>query len=496
MFRTPSGALIDRINDMLRIIIVLLVAFSGLVQAQAAARLVTRAARAMGGTGALDSLANKTVEINAANFALGQEETPLSPAGATLVTGRGVFDYAGTRVTTSQEQRLVTGAVNRIRRVTTMAMSMTETNGVLAMDVASVAANVERNLSLEIDRIIVAAVHHPAAATLLTPKMLRGEVADGIRMALGPETIDVWFDRINGLPVATERVGDDDITGDRRTITWYTRWLDAGGIKLPRQIDVEVSGRLLSHTVVTAAALNQRLDANLFTIPDSMRAKAPPATPVAPIAVMLVAISPGVWRAEGGSHHSLVVEQDSGLIVVEGPHSTARGNAVLDTLRSRFSSKRILGVVMTHHHHDHAGGIRAFMARGIPVITHQRNVAFTRNIATAQKTVVPDRLSRGAPIPRITAVRDSLVLGSGAGRVVLYELPTTHAEGVLAAWVPSAGTVFTSDVVSLTANQPAARLGSVEMSSFARARGIMPTRFAGGHGIVGDWSLIEAAARE
>ena len=43
----------------------------------------------MGGAGALDSLANKTVEINAANFALGQEETPLSPARATIVTGTG-----------------------------------------------------------------------------------------------------------------------------------------------------------------------------------------------------------------------------------------------------------------------------------------------------------------------------------------------------------------------------------------------------------------------
>ena len=474
----------------------LLVALSGPVQAQTASSLIARAVRAMGGAGALDSLANKTVEINAANFALGQEETPLSPARATIVSGGGVFDYAGTRLMTAQEQRLVTGAVNRTRRVTTTAMSMVETNGVFAMDPASVAANIERGLSLEIERIILAALHHPTAATLLAPKTLRGETADGIRMLLGPDTLNVWFDRINGLPLATERLGDDDITGDRHTITWYTHWVDAGGIKLPRQIDVEVNGRLLSHTVVTSAAVNRRLDASLFAIPDSMQAKAPPAVPVAPLAVTLVAISPRVWRAEGGSHHSLVVEQDSGLLVIEGPQSTARGNAVLDTLRSRFPTKRILGVVMTHHHHDHAGGIRAFMARGIPVITHQRNVAFARSIATAKKTVAPDRLSRGAPIPHITPVRDSLILGSGVGRVVLYDLPTTHAEGVLAAWVPSAGTVFTSDVVTLAANQPAARLGSLELSSFARARGITPARFAGGHGIVGDWSLIEAAARE
>jgi hypothetical protein len=76
----------------------------------------------------------------------------------------------------------------------------------------------------------------------------------------------------------------------------------------------------------------------------------------------------------------------------------------------------------------------------------------------------------------------------------MYDLPTTHAEGVLAAWVPSARTVFTSDVVTLTAGQPAASLGAMEMSAFARAHRLAPAKFAGGHGIVGDWSSVESAA--
>jgi hypothetical protein len=87
----PSGALIDRIQVMIRTAI-LLAAFSVSADAQTASSLITRAARAMGGAGALDSLANKTIETNAATFAHGQEETPLSPPRATFATGRGVFD--------------------------------------------------------------------------------------------------------------------------------------------------------------------------------------------------------------------------------------------------------------------------------------------------------------------------------------------------------------------------------------------------------------------
>lgn len=465
-------------------------------QAPTAQDLSARAARAIGGAGPLDSLRNKTVEFNTVAFGLGQEETSLSPARATFVFGRTVTDYAGTRQITTQEVRQTTGTVSRQRRVTLPTMSMLESNGALSMDAAAVPAGLERALSLQLERILHSAVHPGSSATMLPPRTLRGEVADGIRMLLGPDTVNVWFDRTTGLPVASETVTDDGVLGDRRTLTWYTRWQDAGGVKLPRQIDVEVKSRLQSHTVLTSAAVNQALDQTQFFIADSMAAKAPqpPATPPS-IGVTLVNLAPGVWRAEGGTHFSLVVEQDQGLLVVEAPQSSARSNAVLDTLKSRFPGRPVTGVVLTHHHWDHSGGIRGYMARGIRVIAHQRNAAFVRGIAAARKTVAPDRLSRGAPVPPVLRVRDSLVLGAGAGRVILYPLASVHAEGLLAAWIPSAGVLFTSDVVSPAANQAPPRLGSAELVAFARAVGLAPTRFVGGHGVVIDWSALEAAAR-
>lgn len=467
-----------------------------LSQPATAQDLVARAARAMGGPGALDSLRSKTVEFNTAAFGLGQEETSLSPARATLSSGRIVTDYAGTRQVTTQEVRPVPGGVNRQRRVTLPTMSLFENNGAFSMDAAGVSAGLARAQSLQVERILRSAMHRGSPLTQLPPRTLRGEMVDGIRVLLGPDTVSVWFDRTSGLPVASEMMADDGVLGDRRAVTWYTRWQDAGGVKLPRQIDVEVNGRLQSHTVFTSAAVNQTLDPALFVIPDSMvaRAPAPPATPPG-ITVNLVNLAPGVWRAEGGTHFSLVVEQGAGLLVVEAPSSTARSNAVLDTLKSRFPGKPVTGVVMTHHHYDHSGGIRGYQARGIRVIAHPRNTGFARTIAAARKTVAPDRLSRGAPVPPIVSVGDSLVLGTGAGQVVLYPMQSIHVEGLLGAWVPSAGIVFTSDVVSPAANVAPPRAGSGELVAFARGRGLSPTRYAGGHGVVIDWAVLEAAAR-
>lgn len=457
--------------------------------------VIARAVRAMGGLPALDSLRSKRVEFNLVAFGLGQEETYLSQPRATVSYGSTLTDYAGVRQITSQELRPVAGPITRQRRVILPTMSMLEQNGALSMDPVAVSAGLPRAQSLQIERIMLAAAHHGSSALVLPTRTMLGEVAESIRLPLGPDTVNLFFSRSTGLPMASETIADDAVLGDRRTITWYGRWQDAGGLSLPRQIDVEVNGRLQSQTVLTSVVLNPELDSAQFAVPDSMAARAPrPAATPTPLSVLLVNLAPGVWRAEGGSHHSLVVEQGNTLLVLEGPQSSARTSAVLDTLKSRFPSKPVYGVVMTHHHHDHSGGIRAYMAHGVRVIAHQRNARFVAGIATAGKTVAPDRLSRSGTPPMVP-VQDSLVLGTGAGKVVLYPLASTHAGGLLAAWVPGAGVVFTSDVVSPSATAAPPRQGSRELVAFARAVGIAPTRYVGGHGVVIDWSALEAAAR-
>jgi glyoxylase-like metal-dependent hydrolase (beta-lactamase superfamily II) len=114
------------------------------------------------------------------------------------------------------------------------------------------------------------------------------------------------------------------------------------------------------------------------------------------------------------------------------------------------------------------------------VVTATGNAAFVRTIGIAPKTVAPDALSgRGRPL-QVNAVDDSLVIGSGDGRVVVYRLPTAHVEGMLAAYVPAARILFTSDVLSPGATLALA--GSKEIVAFVKARALTVERVAGGHG--------------
>jgi len=461
--------------------------------AQTPRELVARALTAMGGEPAVRAAATTTLSFHTATFALGQEETPASPARATVAYGRIITDLRRNRQVLEQEIRQLSGAVTRQRRIMAGGIGLLETDGNQAPAAPAAVAAVERAMRLSPERLLLSALDNPSALSPLPAREWRGSQSHGLRYAMGPDTAALYFDPWSGLLLVTETVSDDPVLGDRRTVTWFTRWQPAGAIRLPRQVDVEVNGRLQSHTVYTAAGTDP-VPADAFTIPDSIAARAQraPATPP-PIVVQLVQLAPGVWRAEGGSHHSLVIEQPQQLVVVEGPQTGARSRAVLDTLRGRFPNRRVGVLVNTHHHWDHAGGVRGYMAAGVPVVTHARNVGFLRQIAEATKSVTPDELSRTRQTPSIQAVEDSLTIGSGDSRVVLYRLPTVHVEGMLMAYVPSARVLFASDV--LTPGTPLNPAGSAEMVAAARARGLSVDRFAGGHGGVVPWAEVERASR-
>src|SRR5439155_1650476 len=111
---------------------------------------------------------------------------------------------------------------------------MTETNGVPAPENPGQVATLERFMRRTPERLLLTALDNPA----------------------GADTLDLYFDRRTGLLVLTETLTDDPILGDRVTRTAFTRWQDAGGVLLWRQLDVEVNNRLQNHSVATAISTN------------------------------------------------------------------------------------------------------------------------------------------------------------------------------------------------------------------------------------------------
>ena len=471
--------------------------------APATTDLIRRAIDAVGGEQALRGLRNITMESASFNRTMGQEEGPGMPPSATALFLKTYRDRAHPRVRTELEARFAgSTASTRAIQVATADGAMlvrgtTRTVGPRTFQQSSL-----QQLDQFMPMILLKMLDTPDSVAPAPQRRIAGQLDDGIRFTINGATTTYWFDRTTGLPALQEAVTDDAILGDATTLTTYSHWT-RGAVRLPGQVHNE-GGRGESTTIQRVVALNDTtLADSLFALSDSIiqafRAQPPIPAPGGPPTVAITTVAPGILRAAGPNYNAMVVEQADRLVLVEAPLSADFTQALLDSLAARFPSKRVAWAVNTHHHWDHSGGIRTALANGIPVVTQERNVDFIRSIGTARKTVKPDALSRGRRLPQIIAMADSMTLGTGDNQVALYAFGPTAQDGGnhLVAFVPSAGVLFESDILSVppgprpTLPKPAA----AEIIAFAQAHGLRLTQVVGGHGEVATLESIQLAAR-
>ena len=160
-------------------------------------------------------------------------------------------------------------------------------------------------------------------------------------------------------------------------------------------------------------------------------------------------LAKGVWRVTGTTHHSLIVEFNDHLMVVEA-NNPERVRAVWARAKELRPNKPITQLIVTHHHFDHTGGVREAVALGVSeIITHQYNVNFITEILKRPHKINPDALAKmgNFKMPKITAIGDSGVVKDSAMTVNLYHLlDNTHADTNLLIYFPASKILTQVDV--------------------------------------------------
>jgi glyoxylase-like metal-dependent hydrolase (beta-lactamase superfamily II) len=239
------------------------------------------------------------------------------------------------------------------------------------------------------------------------------------------------------------------VLGDMMYEVRYTQYKDFGGVKFPGDIHTHQGDQRLDegHNSFQLTVKDVKPNASVpsLAVPDNVRQASAPAGTKA----VSQKLADGVWYVGGAGANSVAVEFRDFVAIVESPTNEQRSIAVLDETRRLVPAKPIRYLVNTHHHFDHLGGIRTFVAEGATIITHQRNRDFYERVvfSPAPRTLEPDRLSLTPRAPVFETLNERYALSDGTRVLEIYAVPgLAHNQNMLIAYLPKEKIVIEGDL--------------------------------------------------
>ena len=258
--------------------------------------------------------------------------------------------------------------------------------------------------------------------------------------ALGKFKIDGTIDGDSRVTKVETTIADP-VLGDADVVANYSQYRDFGGVQFPARIQIAQGGFPSWDLTIKDATSNAPLD---LPVPETIQAAT-----MSPVQAISTRLAPGVWHVAGGSHHSVVVEFKSYLAVIEAPLGEERSMAVIAEAKKLAPNKPIRYVLTTHHHFDHTGGLRTYVAEGATVVTHQSNVPYFEKTVMAPATLIPDLQAKSPKQPTFQGVSDKYVITDGKQTIEVY--PTsgdTHTNEFTLVFLPGPRILVEADAFS------------------------------------------------
>jgi glyoxylase-like metal-dependent hydrolase (beta-lactamase superfamily II) len=231
---------------------------------------------------------------------------------------------------------------------------------------------------------------------------------------------------------------DNPVLGDMPVEAAYSDYKDFHGLKFPAKIIETQGGYPVMDLTITDA------NRNVVTGVKAPAKDAGPTNPIFSVEEQLVADD--VYYFTGSTHHSVIVNFNDYVVVIEGPQDEARSSAVISEVKKLYFNKPIRYLINTHAHFDHAGGIRTYAAEGATILTYQMNKPYYEKTFAMPRTLAPDKLAQLKKKAVIEAVAEKKVLTDGKHTIELYHVPNAHNEGMLIAYLPKEKIVVEADL--------------------------------------------------
>jgi Metallo-beta-lactamase superfamily len=248
------------------------------------------------------------------------------------------------------------------------------------------------------------------------------------------DLLTLTIDAVSKTPLRISSTSYNPNLGDVSIETSFGDYDMLSGLRLPKRLITKIDKYPQFDLRITRNTLDG--DTGDLMAPPQLKGMSIP--PAAAITVTAKEVGKGIWWLAGsGNHRSILFEFSDHLVLFEAPLNEARTKAVIDTARSLRPEKPLTHVIVSHHHFDHSGGLRAAVAEGLTVITYRGNVEFFKDLVARKHSIVQDALARNPKPLKIEPVEDELTLKDNFMEVRLYHLKQNPREGTnLFAYVP------------------------------------------------------------
>jgi glyoxylase-like metal-dependent hydrolase (beta-lactamase superfamily II) len=405
---------------------------------------VARAAEALGGRARLLAARTLTVEgygqIAAQNGGGNLVTSPDAPMRWTDVNDYvQVIDLANGRMRVRQTQAsdYVAATLQRMRgTVSTQAL-----DGDVAFNIdaqgratrASAAAARDRRMDMHAHPVVAVRAALDPKSRVANRRSSGGRHLVDVTTPHG-HTFTLAVDEKSGLPAWVSWVGADGNLGDTTYRAHFTGYEPVGGLRMPTGINTTIDFR---NTPLWKLHVDRHaVDAEIpdLAAPEAVRAAAPP-VPRTPT-IEATQLAKGIWFL-AGQGNSTLYEFDDHLTLYEAYGSEANAKAIIAKARELVPGKPVRELIVSHHHFDHTGGLRAAASEGLDIIVATGNEDFIREMVTRPARLFPDALGPTPRPVRIRTVDDHLTLKDSSMAIDVYRVvANSHMADALMVHVP------------------------------------------------------------
>jgi len=244
------------------------------------------------------------------------------------------------------------------------------------------------------------------------------------------------------------------IWGDIKKTIVYSFWMILGkGIHYPLQQDCYLNDYYKTSFLVNKWKINPAVSPEVLQIPEDIRAQSKElAGKQDEVFKQQVnkggkEIAPGIWFINGLCN-TTVVEQPDGIVVIESAFSSFYSDLIIAKVHALIPGKKIKALVSTSDAWLHIGGMRSFAAvAGINIYHPARNRPLLEKLLKAPYKTTPDVLAKiTKPSYTLNAVTDTLAIGTGNNRLVMYAYKTETGDRQMMVYFPQHKLLYTSDL--------------------------------------------------